>query len=143
MRSRRGHEKAPATSPTPGTAAWPARVSAVLTVVVGVAFVALSVAALTAGHGRFSIGVAGMLAVYGLLVVAVGWRFWRLRPISRGPLITTALLNLLVASDAVRDPHLGWVAALVVVVMVITVVGALAPSTTRALATAAERSSRS
>ncbi|WP_051208602.1 hypothetical protein [Propionicicella superfundia] len=85
------------------------------------------------GHGSFSGGVAAMLAVYGLGLLAAGWGLWRLSIFSRGPVVAAALLHVaVIAGYYLAGPYL-WVAIALSLVPIGTVVAAVWPSTTRAL----------
>jgi hypothetical protein len=93
----------------------------------------LAVLSAVSGHGSFSGGVAVMLGIYGAGLLAAGWGLWRLSIFSRGAIVAAALLHIaVIASDYIQGP-LAWVAILLAVVPVTTVVATVWPSTTRAL----------
>jgi len=97
---------------------------------VGLAILALAIASLAAGHGEFSGAVGIALVVYGLLILAATWALWRGSLFGRGPVIATALLNLIAAASFTPGAPWAW---LVVLVAAATVVAAALPSTSRAL----------
>mgnify|MGYP001259069591 FL=1 len=97
---------------------------------VALAVLALAIASLAAGHGEFSGGVGIALLVYGAIILAATWALWRGSLLGRGPVIATALLNLIAA--VTFTPGAPWVWA-VVLLAGATVVGAALPSTSRDL----------
>jgi uncharacterized membrane protein YkvI len=111
---------------------WGVVTASVLTAVTGVAALVLAVLSAFGGHGTFSNSVAGMLGVYGALLLGAAWALWRLMLFSRGPVVATALLHLAVIPGYVTG-HFFWVPLLLALVPIATIVGAVSPSTTRAL----------
>lgn len=74
-----------------------------------------------------------MLGIYGAGLLVAGWGMWRLSIFSRGAIVAAALLHLaVIASDYVSGPY-AWLAILLAVVPVATVIATVWPSTTRAL----------
>lgn len=105
-------------------------VAATGSALVGLLLIGLAVASLAAGHGGFSGGVGVALIVYGLGMIASGWALWRLNILGRGPVVATAMVNLVAGYTFTSTAP--WVWALVVV-SAITVVAVALPSTSRAL----------
>lgn len=70
-------------------------VAAAGSLVTGLALIGLAGAALSAGHGEFSGGVAVALIVYGAAMVAGAWGLWQLSVFGRGPIVAMALFNLI------------------------------------------------
>ncbi len=97
---------------------------------VGLLLIGLAVASLAAGHGGFSGGVGVALIVYGLAMIASGWALWRLNILGRGPVVATALVNLVAGYTFTATAPWVWS---VVLVSAITVVAVALPATSRAL----------
>lgn len=90
----------------------------------------MAVLSLTSGHGWLSRGVALMLLLWGAGVAAAAWGFWRGSAWSRGPLVAVGLLHLAAYGQFALNQPLALVGA---VLALTAVVGALLPTTTRAL----------
>jgi hypothetical protein len=105
-------------------------VAAIGSVLVGLLLIGLATASLAAGHGGFSGGVGVALIVYGVGMIAGGWALWRGSIFGRGPVVATALLNLVAGYSFTATAPWVW---LLVVVSAVTVVAAALPSTSRAL----------
>jgi hypothetical protein len=105
-------------------------VAAIGSVLVGLLLIGLATASLAAGHGGFSGGVGVALIVYGVGMIAGGWGLWHGSIFGRGPVVATALLNLVAGYSFTATAPWVW---LLVVVSAVTVVAAALPSTSRAL----------
>jgi hypothetical protein len=109
----------------------PLTVAAVLTGVFALVVIGLGIGSSVQAHGRFSIGVGVMLALYGLLLGWIAYTTWRQRFYIRGALVGSALLNLAVALSSLSSNVALW-SVVAVLSAVIAACGVL-PSTTLAM----------
>jgi hypothetical protein len=105
-------------------------VAATGALLVGLALIALAAASLGAGHGGFSGGVGIALILYGVAMAAGAVALWKGSIFGRGPVIATALLNVVAGYTFTESAPWVW---LIVAVSAATVVAAALPSTSRAL----------
>lgn len=83
------------TPPARTRASNPTLVAGIATLGLGAFFAVMAVLALVSGHGAFSGHVGVGLAVWGVLVLALGVFALRRAPWIRGPLVAVGLLHLL------------------------------------------------
>lgn len=95
------------------------------------AFLIVGIGALVQRHGRFSAGVGAMLLLYGAFVALAAWGAWRGASLSRGGIVTAALIHLFMGQSIARNGQpLAWLAFALALV---TLVAAVTPASTRAL----------
>lgn len=106
--------------------------AAVLVWLFAAAVAVIGVGAIAQFHGRFSAGVGAMLLTYAAALGWVGYAAWRCRFYSRGVLVATGMLHLLVALSSLSAGNVAvWVS--VAALSAATVVCAMLPSTAAAI----------
>ena len=101
----------------------------------GVALVVTGIATMAVRQAVISAGVGLMLVAYGVLVCLGAWAGHRRWSLARGLIVAPALLHILVAGSlfTAGDLKQDIVAALILLVSLVTLVAAVLPSTMRAL----------
>ena len=116
----------------PNRRPWSLTVAALLVWLIALAVAGVGISSAVQLHGRFSAGVGVMLMAYAALLAWVGFAAWRCRFYSRGMLVGTGLLPLLLAGSSLQAGNvLVWLA--VGAVSAVTVACAFAPATAKAL----------
>ena len=100
------------------------------TTLLGLVFLVFAGISATAGHGVFSLQIGLLLAAYGLLLIASAVGVWHLRMWARGALVAFTLMAGFGFGEYLAEQVWLWP---LVAVCLAGVVGAVLPSTTRAL----------
>ncbi|MFT3862539.1 hypothetical protein [Micropruina sp.] len=109
---------------------WGLIVACAGTALLGLVFVVFAGVSVASGHGIFSLQIGLLLAAFGLLLIGSAIGVWQLRMWARGPLAAFNLMAGFGFGEYLKDQV--WMLALVLL-CVASVVGIVAPSTTRAL----------
>ncbi|MCW3157515.1 hypothetical protein [Micropruina sonneratiae] len=96
----------------------------------GLVFLTFAGISAAGGHGLFSLQIGFLLALYGLLLIGSAVGVWLLRMWARGPLVALTLMAGFGFGEYLLDQPWMW---LLVLLCLAAVVGAVLPSTTRAL----------
>lgn len=98
--------------------------------VLGVVFVIFAAISAVGGHGAFSLQIGFLLACFGLLLIVSAVGLWQRRGWARGPLVAFVLMAGFGFGEYVLQQPALWP---LVALALAAVVGAVLPSTTRAL----------
>ncbi|MDO5737025.1 MAG: hypothetical protein Q4P15_11180 [Propionibacteriaceae bacterium] len=105
------------------------------TAVSGVAIVGVGIGSIASANAGFSVGIGLVLMGYGILVLFGAWLGFRRNPWARGLIVAPALLHIATAVSLLQSDDTPQVAGAVValIILVVTVVAAVLPSTREAL----------
>ncbi|MBK8445865.1 MAG: hypothetical protein IPL41_03950 [Micropruina sp.] len=109
---------------------WGVITASACAAVLGVVFMVFGAISAAGGHGAFSLQIGFLLACYGLLLIGSAVGVWQLRSWARGPLVAFVLMAGFGFGEYLLQQAWLW---LLVALAVAAVVGAVLPSTTRAL----------
>lgn len=98
--------------------------------VLGVVFLTFAGISAAGGHGLFSLQIGFLLAAYGLLLIGSAVGVWYFRMWARGALVAFSLMAGFGFGEYLFDQPWMW---LLVLLCLAAVVGAVLPSSTRAL----------
>ena len=101
----------------------------------GLAFVGVGIASIVDAHAGFSLGIGLVLIGYGAVVLLGAWLGLRRSPWARGLIVAPALLHIATAVSLLQSDDTPQVlgAAVALLVLVVTVVAAVLPTTREAL----------
>lgn len=116
----------------PATTPSPLRAALLLLALTGAALVLLGILTMLQRHGRFSVGVGGMLVLYGLGVIGLAWLGQRRHPLAFGAMTAATVLHALVVVSTARGSGVWWL-WLVLVPVLVTLVCLMWPSSRREL----------
>lgn len=102
-------------------------ISAIASALLGLVFVVFAAISAGGGHGWFSIQIAVVLVLYGLLMIGAAIMLWQRRFWARGPVAAFGLVAGLGFFEYLRDSAWMW---LLVAVCLASVAGIVLPSTT-------------
>ena len=101
----------------------------------GICIEAVGIGSMAAAHAGFSIGIGLVLVGYGALVLLGAWLGLRRNPWARGLIVAPGLLHIATAVSLLQsdDTPQQIGAGVALVLLVVTVVAAVLPSTRKAL----------
>lgn len=98
--------------------------------VVLVALLVVVVGVLAQGHGRFSLGIGVMLAIYAASMAVAAWAGWRVHRLAYGAMMGLSVVNAFVVASTANSSHALWLWPLLLPVLV--TIGALLTRSARA-----------
>lgn len=104
--------------------------AAAATTALGAVFLAFAGISAAGGHGMFSLQIGLLLAAFGVLLIGSAAGVWALKMWARGALVAFTLMSGFGFGEYLLDQPWMW---LLVLLCLAAVVGAVLPSTTRAL----------